>query len=64
MIHNISVDDETLGFMINHFNEHFKNLDKWLDDNKDQVTFEFVRKNQEKQICDKLINQLEKVECE
>lgn len=64
MIHNISVDDETLGFMINHFNEHFENLDKWLDDNKDQVTFEFVRKNQEKQICDKLINQLEKVECE
>lgn len=64
MNHNISVDDETLGFLINHFNEHFKDLEKYLADSKNKGTFEFVLKNQEKQICDKLISQLEKVECE
>lgn len=64
MIHNISVDDETLGFLINHFNDYFKNIEKYLADSKNKGTFEFVLKNQEKNICDKFINQLEKVECE
>ena len=64
MIHNISVDDETLGFLINHFNDHFKNIESYLADSKNKGTFEFLLKNQEKNICDKFINQLEKVECE
>lgn len=47
MIHNISVDDETLGFLINHFNDYFKNVESYLADSKNKGTFEFLLKNQE-----------------